>query len=110
MIKDVIARNINALMEERGISRYELSNLCPDIARQSIYNATDGNKGSTIETLESISRGLEVPLQALFEDDNDQEYNLTTRERDLIDMYRQMNKKQCERLIGYAVALAEEKK
>ena len=107
MMKDIVSANIQALMDERGMTRYQLAQLCSNITPQTIYNAVDGNKGSNIETLDIISRGLEVPIQRLFVKDIDLEINLTNNERLLIEASRKLSEKKQERLIGYALSLAE---
>ena len=38
MIKDDVSARVCEILEERGISKYDLSKWCPDVARSSVYN------------------------------------------------------------------------
>jgi len=38
MIMDDVSARVCEILEERGISKYDLSKWCPDAARSSVYN------------------------------------------------------------------------
>ncbi len=110
MIMDDVSARICSILEERGISKFELSKRCPDVSRSSVYNVAKGSKSATVVTLDSICRGLEIPLKDFFDWQANVDVNLSETERVTIEGYRKLNKEQQNRLQGYLKALLEEKK
>ena len=110
MIMDEVSKRVCALLEERGISKFELSKRCPDVSRSSVYNVAKGSKRATIVTLDSICRGLQVPIRDFFDFNGHIEFNMDDKERITLEGFRQLDEGQKDRLQGYLKALLEEQK
>ncbi len=110
MIMDEVSARICAILERKGISKFELSRRCPDVSRSSVYNAAKGSKRATVVTLNSICRGLEISMKDFFDWRADLDIILNDSERITIEEYRQLDTEQQSRLRGYLKALLEEKK
>ncbi len=110
MIMDEVSARICEILEERGMSKFELSRRCPDVSRSSVYNAAKGSKRATVVTLDSICQGLEISIRDFFDFAGEINVNLNDVERVTIEGYRQLDKEQQNRLQGYLKALLEEKK
>jgi len=108
MICEKIGRRITSLIDERGITRYRLSRKCKNLSRSTVYNAADGKNNMRVETVEEISRALEVPAESLLIGDKFLDMNLTNDERLLIESLRELDDKRQERIMGYVKALKEE--
>ncbi|MBQ8947224.1 MAG: helix-turn-helix transcriptional regulator [Lachnospiraceae bacterium] len=110
MIMDDVSARVCEILEERGISKYDLSKRCPDVARSSVYNVAKGSKRATIVTLDSICRGLGISLKDFFDWRADLDMILKDDERVTIEGIRSLDTEQQARLQGYLKALLEEKK
>jgi len=66
MIFEKLGRRFHILLKERGLSQYKLSTMCPDLSVQTVYNATDGEKNTTLEIIQYICDALEIPVEELF--------------------------------------------
>lgn len=110
MVMKVVSKRLNSLLKERNISVFELAKHCPGVSQSSIYNVKKGSGGTTVDTLEGICEGLEIPIQSLFDEDGVIDYHLTEDERELIETNRQLNSSQRQRLMGYAQSMVDEKK
>ena len=110
MIMDDVSARINQLLSERGISKFELSKRCPGVSRASVYNAANGYKRVTIETIYCICCGLEISMGDFFNWENDCNIHISSNERDLIEEIRNLTPDQVSRLTGYMHSMAEENK
>ena len=107
MIMDLVSKRINDLLKERKMSRYVLSKKCPDVSRTSIYNAADGSKRATMETISTICNGLEISLRDFFDFDNDVTIHLSDKETAIIEKCRSLSNEDLKRLEGYLDALTK---
>ena len=110
MIMDQVSERIHDLLNERGISPYELSKRCKGLSRSSIYNALNGTKVVTLETMDCICKGLEISLSEFFRFADAVEMNLSEDERASMDIYRQLDEVRQNRFKGYMLALFDEMK
>ncbi len=108
MIMDDVSKRLCTILKDRGISKFELSKRCPDVARSSVYNVAKGSKRATVVTLASVCKGLQISLTDFFDWDKDYELDLSDRERVTIEGYRQLDKSRQDRLEAYLKALLEE--
>ena len=108
MIMDDVSKRLCAILEERGISKYELSKRCPDVARSSVYNVAQGSRRATVETLDSICRGLQISLTDFFNWERECELELSDQERITVQEIRRLDDRQKDRLQGYLNAMLEE--
>ena len=106
MTVEEVGQRIYSLLDERGLTRYKLSQKCKKkLARQTVYNAADGKKTTRIETLLIICEALEISVKDFFSFKDNVEIHLTEDERILIEGMRNMEEKKRERLLGYASSL-----
>ncbi len=108
MIFEKLGRRFHILLKERGLSQYKLSTMCPDLSMQTVYNATDGEKNTTLETIQYICDALEIPVEELFNWNEDVDMHLTAEEKGLVEFFRSVDEGRRKRLQGYIEALADE--
>lgn len=65
----IVARNLDKLLQERGISRPELSDLS-GVARSTIHRAITGKNELTLSNAVSIARALGVTVEQLTREGN----------------------------------------
>ena len=98
MTVEEVGQRIYSLLDERGLTRYKLSQKCKKkLARQTVYNAADGKKTTRIETLLIICEALEISAKDFFSFKDNVEIHLTEDERILIEGMRNMEEKKRER-------------
>lgn len=109
MTVEDISRRIEALANERGISKYALADKCPQVVQSTVYNALSGKMSMKIETLIYICQALEISMRDFFDFEGEIEYHLSDDEKLVIESYRSMEEKQKQRVLGYLSSLTEMK-
>ena len=107
---DVHAR-IQDLADEQGLSLYELAKRS-NLPLTSIYNMNTRKTMPRLETLEKICDGLKISMSEFFADSSDVETNgyLTENEKGLLEINRDLNRRDQKQLFAYAKALRDMQK
>ena len=105
-LKD-ISRRIMEIAEERGYSKYGLSDKVPEVVRSTVYNALSGEMSMKVETLIYICNALEISMKDFFDFDGEVQYHLTKDEKIVIETMRSVDDKARQRMVGYATSLKD---
>ena len=105
--KKFISRRIRELAEQRGISLYQIEKES-GLSRSTVSNAANEEncKLPSLDTLDKICKVLDVTPSDFFRDDDDR-YELSTLEGEIIESTRKCNAEGRVRIEAYAKGISE---
>lgn len=103
-----IIERIDLILTEKNLSRYKLAQTS-GLSQSSISNLLNRRNTPSIQTLQRICNGLDMTLAQFFSYD-DEYPNLTTEQKNLLDIWASLSKHKRELASAYLAGLLESTK
>lgn len=104
-----VIKRLREIMEQRHLTRYKLWQLT-GITQPSLSTLFSGRCAPSLATIEKLCKGLDISVSDFFKKEGEENYPLSSDERQLLKCWHELDKVQKKMSIAYAEGMLTQSK